>query len=120
MADRKWAALDQNWVKSKCDEMGLSEEQQNAALAATNDSAICVIFGAAGSGKTSTMSIVVAGFKEGKGKSGLKKVRGAAIAWRTAEMLEQSLGIEAFSVVWIVSWLKFRLESPCWIAIRSL
>jgi conjugative relaxase-like TrwC/TraI family protein len=98
MADRKWAALDPNWVKSKCDEIGLSEEQQNAALAATNDCAISVISGAAGSGKTSTMTVVVAGFKEGKGKSGSKKVLGAAIAWRTAEMLEQSLGIEAFSV----------------------
>jgi conjugative relaxase-like TrwC/TraI family protein len=98
MADRKWAALDPNWIKSKCDEMGLSEEQQNAALAATNDCAISVISGAAGSGKTSTMTVVVAGFKEGKGKSGSKKVLGAAISWRTAEMLNQSLGVEAFSV----------------------
>lgn len=98
MADRKWAALDPNWVESKCDAIGLSEEQKNAALAATNDCAISVISGAAGSGKTSTMTVVVEGFKEGKGKSGSKKVLGAAIAWRTAEMLEQSLGIEAFSV----------------------
>jgi ATP-dependent exoDNAse (exonuclease V) alpha subunit len=98
MADRKWAALDQNWVKSKCDEMGLSEEQQNAALAATSDSAICVISGAAGSGKTSTMTAVVAGYKEGNGKSGSKKILGAAISWRTAEMLRESLGIETFSV----------------------
>lgn len=98
MADRKWAALDQNWVKSKCDEMGLSAEQQNAALAATNDSAICVISGAAGSGKTSTMTAVVTGYKEGQGKSGSKKILGAAISWRTAEMLRESLDIETFSV----------------------
>jgi conjugative relaxase-like TrwC/TraI family protein len=98
MGDRKWAALDQNWVKTKCDEMGLSEEQQNAALAATDDSAICVISGAAGSGKTSTMGVVVSGYREGNVKSGSKKILGAAIAWRTAEMLEESLGIKAFSV----------------------
>lgn len=98
MADRKWATVDHAWVKSKCDHIGLSEEQLNAALAATDDSAICMISGAAGSGKTSTMSVVVSGYREAKGKSGSKKILGAAIAWRTAEMLEQSLGIEALSV----------------------
>lgn len=102
MADRKWTALDPEWVKSKCSELGLSEEQQNAALAATDQSAICVISGAAGSGKTHTLGVVVQGYGGGgkgpKGASVSKKILGAAISWRTAEMLHESLGIETFSV----------------------
>jgi conjugative relaxase-like TrwC/TraI family protein len=99
MADRKWAALDPEWVKSKCSELGLSEEQQNAALAATDQSAICVISGAAGSGKTHTLGVVVQGYGGGgkgpKGASVSKKILGAAISWRTAEMLHESLGIDS-------------------------
>lgn len=51
MADRKWTAVDRDWTKSESDKMGLSEEQQNAAFAATDQNAISVIEGAAGSGK---------------------------------------------------------------------
>ena len=93
MADRKWTAVDRSWTKSESDKMVLSEEQQHAAFAATNQSAISVIEGAAGSGKTTTLKVVVAGYeKEGK------SVLGTAIAWRTAQMLHDSLGIEAFAV----------------------
>jgi conjugative relaxase-like TrwC/TraI family protein len=39
MADRKWTAVDRSWTKSESDKMVLSEEQQHAAFAATNQSA---------------------------------------------------------------------------------
>jgi conjugative relaxase-like TrwC/TraI family protein len=76
----------------------LNAEQKEAALAATGPSALVVVEGAPGSGKTTMLAPVVAAHRA----AGLRVV-GAATAWRVANALRDDLGIEARATA---SWME--------------
>jgi len=83
-------------VMRLCRERGLSEEQTRAAQAATSSTAIGVIEGAAGSGKTHLLASVVAAHIDAG-----RRVIFSATAWKIA-LEGQALGIESRA---IDSWL---------------
>lgn len=93
LARRWWAELDPTLIEDKCDRRGMSEEQRHAAVAATSGGSLVIIEGAAGSGKTTTLKVVVDGYL-----SAGKIVKGAAIAHRTAAMLRSELSIDATAI----------------------
>lgn len=98
LVDERRDAPDPDVVVQICREHGLSAEQTRAALMATTSTAIAVIEGAAGSGKTTTLAAIVAAYSGQSGVAGahLKRWRviGSATAWKIAREL-QTLGIEA-------------------------
>ncbi|MFX5476483.1 AAA family ATPase, partial [Acinetobacter baumannii] len=59
LAQRHWAAIDEQMINDECRRRGLSDEQRQAALAATDQRALAIVEGAAGSGKTTTLKVVV-------------------------------------------------------------
>lgn len=102
LTNKTWHAVDQERLTSRCKSFGLSTEQTEAALAATSISAISLVEGAPGSGKTTTLNPVVESYLN----SGCKVI-GTATAWRIANMLRDDLGIEARATA---SWIE-RLKS---------
>jgi len=78
-------------------EHGLSAEQTQAAIELTGSSAIGVLEGAPGSGKSTTARPIVAAYKANG-----YKVIGAGIPWRTANAIGEDLNIE--SLAWS-AWL---------------
>ena len=75
----------------------LSEEQVSAVRHVTGDAQLSMIAGVAGAGKSTTLSVVRAGY-EAEGF----RVSGMALAGKAAEELQQSSGIESRT---IASWL---------------
>ena len=90
--------IDRAEIRARCTAHGLSTEQTFAAEAATGPSAIVVIEGAPGSGKTTTLAPIV----EACQAAG-QRVIGTATAWRVARALEQDLNIEARATA---SWIE--------------
>lgn len=90
-------SLDPNDIRRRCGMAGLSPEQTEAALAATGGQRLAVIEGAPGTGKTTTLTPVVAAWRDAG-----YTVLGAATAWRIAGMLRDDLGVKARA---IASWL---------------
>jgi conjugative relaxase-like TrwC/TraI family protein len=82
--------LDADIVRTACVTKGLSAEQADAALAATSDGRLCVIEGAPGSGKSTTLAVPVECYKQAG-----RKVIAAATAWKIAKALGADLDIEA-------------------------
>ncbi|MDH6263858.1 MobF family relaxase [Bradyrhizobium sp. BR13661] len=99
LAARDGFALDADRVRARCAQAGLSGEQIEAALAMAGASAITVVAGAPGSGKTTTIGPVVALYEE----SGQRRVLGAATAWKTATALQSDFSIPARA---LASWLE--------------
>lgn len=93
-------------------EGGLSGEQADAVSAATAGSAIAVIEGAAGSGKTTSLRPIV----EAHRAAGYT-VLGSATAWRIAHQLRDDLGIEARATD---SWLAARGAGQTFLDDRTL
>jgi len=93
LSSRKWASVDPQRIEDCCKQRGLSDEQQNAVFAAANGNAISVCEGAAGSGKTIAFSILCDQYR-----SIGKTVIGAAIAWRTCELIRDSLAIDSYAI----------------------
>jgi len=77
-------------VKAACVAKGLSAEQADAALAATGDARLCVIEGAPGTGKSTTLAVPVRCYEEAG-----YKVIAAATAWKIAKQLGADLGVDA-------------------------
>lgn len=90
--------IDRDALIVRCNEIGLSPEQRDAALAAAGSQAIAIIEGAPGSGKTTTLAPLVFAYRDAG-----YRVLGAASAWRIARMLQTDLGIEARATA---SWLE--------------
>jgi ATP-dependent exoDNAse (exonuclease V) alpha subunit len=90
---RRWTDADPKFVDQKSRKFGLSEEQTAAAHAATDKKALAIVEGAAGSGKTTTLRVVVDCYREAG-----KRVLGGATAWRTVQMLQHELGIDAYAI----------------------
>ncbi len=101
LAQRSWAEIDTQKINAECRRRGLSDEQRRAALAATDQRALAIVEGAAGSGKTTTLKVVVDGYVAAG-----KTVRGGAIAHRTAEMLRSELGIDATAIERLLAQIK--------------
>jgi ATP-dependent exoDNAse (exonuclease V) alpha subunit len=86
-------------VAELCRAHGLTDEQANAARAATTSSAIVVIEGAPGVGKTTMLRPVVEAYLE----TGSTRVVGTATAWNISNQFLQ-LGIESKATdAWIAS-----------------
>jgi len=86
-------------VDELCRAHGLTDEQANAARAATTSSAIVVIEGAPGVGKTTMLRPVVEAYLE----TGSTRVVGTATAWNISNQFLQ-LGIESKATdAWIAS-----------------
>ncbi|MEX4008478.1 MobF family relaxase [Neoaquamicrobium sediminum] len=98
MATRSWHAADQSVLTVGDDTLVLNPEQRDAALAATGPSAIVIVEGAPGSGKSTMLAPVVAAHRA----AGLRVV-GTATAWRVANALRDDLGIEARATA---SWME--------------
>ena len=102
LAQRDWAGVDQKQVEAECRRRGLSDEQLQAALAATDRRSFAIVEGAAGSGKTTALKVVVDSYKT----AGDKKIIGGAIAHRTAAMLRAELDIEATAIDHLLAQIK--------------
>jgi len=102
LTEQRTAPVDRADIRARCSAHGLSTEQTFAAEVATGPSAIVVIEGAPGSGKTTTLAPIV----EACQAAG-QRVIGTATAWRVARALEQDLNIEARATA---SWIE-RLNS---------
>lgn len=97
LATIRWKSIDRMQMAERCRAAGLNPEQSDAVLAATSGSAIAIIEGAPGAGKTTTLkSIADAYHATGS------KVLGSAQAWRIASMLRDDLSIESRSTA---SWI---------------
>lgn len=97
LANQSWRAVDPGALRDHCRTSGLTIEQTDAALAATTDSAVAIVEGAPGVGKSTLLAPVV----EGYAKAGCRVI-GTASAWRIANMLRDDLGIEARATA---SWI---------------
>lgn len=93
-------------------EGGLSGEQADAVSAATAGSAIAVIEGAAGSGKTTSLRPIVKAHRAAG-----YTVLGSATAWRIAHQLRDDLGIEARATD---SWLAAKSVGQSFLDDRTL
>ncbi|MBV9978445.1 MAG: relaxase domain-containing protein [Bradyrhizobium sp.] len=90
LANQSWLSVDPESLRDRCRASGLTAEQTEAALAATNSSAVAIVEGAPGVGKSALLAPVVQGYA----KAGCRVIATAS-AWRIANMLRDDLGIEA-------------------------
>ncbi|MCX7321284.1 MAG: relaxase domain-containing protein [Hyphomicrobiales bacterium] len=97
LANQSWRAVEPEALRDHCRTSGLTIEQTDAALAATTNSAVAIVEGAPGVGKSTLLAPVV----EGYAKAGCRVI-GTASAWRIANMLRNDLGIEARATA---SWI---------------
>lgn len=102
LAGEPWRSIEVGDVDAACRRMQLREEQIEAVRAATEGTAVAVIEGAPGTGKTTTLAPVVELYRA-QGCT----VLGSATAWRVATMLGQDLGIESRATA---SWIA-RIET---------
>lgn len=102
LAQRGWIEVDRKQIDQECDRRGLSEEQRQAALAATDGRSLAIVEGAAGAGKTTMLKVVVDSYT----KSENKTVIGSAISHRTAAMLRSELGIDATAIDRLLAQIK--------------
>src|ERR1700730_13003653 len=97
LSRRFWLPVDLDDIELRCRRVGLSHEQTGAVRAATDDSAIAIIEGAPGAGKTTTLVPIVESYRA-RGCN----VIGTATAWRVATMLRDDLKIESRATA---SWI---------------
>jgi conjugative relaxase-like TrwC/TraI family protein len=117
LAGRAWHGVDLELAAQQCNAAGLNVEQTEGVLGAIGDSAISIIEGAPGSGKTTTLSQIVSSYSSsycGAGaRSGKTRDEGrqspvsikciaTASAWRIANNLATDLGIESRATA---SWI---------------
>jgi conjugative relaxase-like TrwC/TraI family protein len=97
LVSQHWISVDAESLRGRCRASRLTTEQTDAALAATTSSAIAIVEGAPGVGKSTLLAPVV----EGYAKAGCRVIATAS-AWRIANMLRDDLGIEARATA---SWI---------------
>ena len=103
LAARPWHAVDLARLESRCKANRLSAEQTEAALAASSGTAIAIIEGAPGAGKTTTLARVVEAYRDLRSSgAGDVKVIATATAWRIAAMLRDDLHIKSRATA---SWI---------------
>ena len=97
LANQPWRSVDPELLRDRCRALGLTAEQSVAVLAATTSSAVAIVEGAPGVGKSALLAPVVQGYT----KAGCREIATAS-AWRIANMLRDDLGIEARATA---SWI---------------
>lgn len=97
LAGRPWLSPNPERLASACTAAGLTSEQADAVAAAATGSALAVIEGAPGVGKTTTLAPLVEAYRE----AGCRVVATAS-AWRIAKLLADDLGVESRATA---SWL---------------
>ncbi|WP_061026761.1 MobF family relaxase [Bradyrhizobium sp. CCH5-F6] len=97
LIERPWLSVNAEMLTDRCRASGLTPEQTDAALAATTSSAVAIVEGAPGVGKSTLLAPVV----EGYAKVGCRVIATAS-AWRIANLLGDDLGIEARATA---SWI---------------
>jgi hypothetical protein len=97
LAHQSWFTIDQDSLRARCKIGGLTAEQADAALAATTTSAVAIIEGAPGVGKSTLLAPIVEEYV----KAGCRVIATAS-AWRIANMLRDDLGVEARATA---SWI---------------
>ncbi len=102
LAQRGWTKIDRHQIEEECNRRGLSDDQQEAALAATDGRSLAIVEGAAGAGKTTMLKVVVDAYTQ----SERKNVIGGAISHRTAAMLRSELGIDATAIDRLLAQIK--------------
>ncbi|MCW5690996.1 MAG: relaxase domain-containing protein [Pseudolabrys sp.] len=90
LAGRSWHALDPERLASACKSAGLTPEQTDAVAAAAAGSALAIIEGAPGVGKTTTLEPLVLAYRAAG-----RRVIATASAWRIAKLLADDLGVES-------------------------
>lgn len=90
LAARRWRPVPTQALARAGRAAGLSSEQMAAVERAAAPTALAIIEGAAGSGKTTTLKVLTSEYA----RLG-KRVVATATAWRTAQMLRDELGVEA-------------------------
>ena len=99
LASRSWQAVDLDDLAIRCKAARLSAEQTEAVSAAAGGTAIAIIEGAPGAGKTTTLAPIVDAYRD----LGCRVIA-TATAWRIANMLRDDLGVEArASASWIAA-----------------
>lgn len=101
LAGRPWRDIERGDLGEQCRSTRLNAEQTEAVFAATNSTAIAIIEGAPGAGKTTTLAPIVEAYR----KAGCRII-GTATAWRIANMLRDDLAIEARATASWVAALK--------------
>lgn len=96
---RSWPIADRKYIDEECNKRGLSEEQRTAVLGSTGPHALAIVSGAAGSGKTTALKLIVDSYRD-------KTIISAATAWRTARMLEEELNVPAFAIDSLLARIK--------------
>ncbi|WP_371422028.1 MobF family relaxase [Tardiphaga sp.] len=117
LARHTWHGVDLELAAQQCNAAGLNVEQTEAVLGACGDSAISIIEGAPGSGKTTTLSQIVSSYSFSSGSAGARSGKSrdegrqspvsvrciaTAAAWRIANNLATDLGIESRATA---SWI---------------
>lgn len=102
LADQSWRVVDKETLTHSCKLHRLTSEQADVVFAATTGSAIAIVEGAPGVGKTTLLAPVVEAYSQ----AGCQVI-GTATAWRIANTLRDDLGIEARATA---SWIE-RLRS---------
>ncbi|MCW5688237.1 MAG: relaxase domain-containing protein [Pseudolabrys sp.] len=97
LAGCTWLSLDPEYLASACRSAGLTPEQTDAVGAAAKGSALVIIEGAPGVGKTTTLEPLVEAYREAG-----YRVIATATAWRIAKLLADDLGVESRATA---SWL---------------
>lgn len=97
LVSQHWISVDPESLRDRCRASRLTAEQTGAALAASTSSAVAIVEGAPGVGKSTLLAPVV----EGYAKAGCRVIATAS-AWRIANMLRDDLGIEARATA---SWI---------------
>lgn len=97
LAGRSWHALDPERLASACKSAGLTPEQTDAVAAVAAGSALAIIEGAPGVGKTTTLEPLVQAYRAAG-----RRVIATASAWRIAKLLADDLGVESRATA---SWL---------------
>jgi conjugative relaxase-like TrwC/TraI family protein len=97
LAVRSWRAVDPDDLAARCKTARLSAEQTDAVSAAAGGTAIAIVEGAPGAGKTTTLRPIVDAYRD----LGCRVIA-TATAWRVANMLRNDLGVEARATA---SWI---------------
>lgn len=97
LASRSWRAVDLDDLAIRCKAARLNAEQTEAVFAAAAGTAITILEGAPGAGKTTTLTPIVDAYRD----LGCRVIA-TATAWRIANMLRDDLGIESRATA---SWI---------------
>ena len=113
LAQARIAAPDPSHVRHLCHQGGLSEEQTNVVLAATSGARLVSVLAPAGSGKSTTLSIIARAFEamdvaSNKVGSGYA-VYGASVSWRASLDIGASVSVPSLAIDALIARIERRI-----------